>query len=104
MINLAIGKLDIVLTGIKKEQIPVNTLLFQSDKQEPDLTYTFHFENKLASSIFYPIIYQTSDIIIFRKPNNCEARLLYLPTRVHRSIGWIFKFNCPCIYNIDWYD
>lgn len=80
MLRLNIGNLNIGLIGIKQEQIPIKTLLFQSEKQEPDLTYTFDFKDKLSSPILYPIIYQTSDIIIFHKSNNCEARLLYLPT------------------------
>lgn len=34
MLRLNIGNLNIALVGIRQEQIPVNTLLFQSDKPQ----------------------------------------------------------------------
>lgn len=92
MLRLQIGNLNITLVGIKQEHIPLNTLLFQSDKQESDLTYTFYFENKTVFPIFYPIVYQTPDIIVFRKPNNCEARLLYLP-KTHDCYAYYEELN-----------
>lgn len=92
MLRLHIGNLNITLVGIKQEHIPLNTLLFQSDKQESDLTYTFHFENKTVFPILYPIIYQTPDITIFRKANNCEARLLYLP-KTHDCYAYYEELN-----------
>ena len=92
MLRLNIGNLNIVLVGIKQDQISVNTLLFQSDKQKCDLTYTFYFKDKLPPSILYPIIYRTPDIIIFRKPNNYEARLLYFP-RTHDCYAYYEEIN-----------
>lgn len=92
MLRLNIGNLNIALVGIRQEQIPVNTLLFQSDKQKPDLTYTFYFKDKLPPSILYPIIYRTPDIIIFRKSNNYEARLLYFPT-THDCYAYYEEIN-----------
>lgn len=92
MLRLNIGNLNIVLVGIKQNQIPVNTLLFQSDKQKSDLTYTFYFKDKLPPPILYPIIYRTPDIIIFRKPNNYEARLLYFPT-THDCYAYYEEIN-----------
>lgn len=92
MINLTIGQLNITLIGIRKEQIPVNLFQFQSKKRDVNLTYTFYFEEKLASSILYPIIYQTPDITIFRKANKYEARLLYLPI-IHDCYAYYEELN-----------
>lgn len=86
MLKLTIGKLNIQLGGIDAGEIPENTLLFRSEFEEADMTYTFRIGEN-PPSFRYPVIYQAKDIVVFGKPDGCEARLLYMPDS-HSCYGY----------------
>lgn len=86
MLKLTIGKLNIQLEGIDAGEIPENTLLFRSEFEEADMTYTFRIGEN-PPSFRYSVIYQAKDIVVFGKPDGREVRLLYMPDS-HSCYGY----------------
>lgn len=76
MINIRVGQLAIQIKGLKKEYFPENILKFQHNSEYPiDITYTFHIDGNHID-LNYPIIYQTKDIIVLKKNDYGEIRIL----------------------------
>jgi hypothetical protein len=76
MINIKIGQLAIQIKGLEKKYFPENILKFQHNSEYPiDITYTFHIDGNHIN-LNYPIIYQTKDIIVLKKNDYNEIRIL----------------------------
>ena len=78
MIHLTIGPVNLSIEGIEKEVLPENTLLFLSDNEHADLHYRIEMGGSVDS---FPqhVLYRKHDLVVFRKHDELESRLLFLP-------------------------